>query len=290
MISQSVIGTPHNLIFGPLMKTNIYSDDDVPSLTVRHLASANLGENLISVPKEVKLEVAVTQMLMHDFSQLPVVNGKRNISGAITWKGITRHLTQGIQCSLVKSCVTKAPEISINASLFDALNELSKHEFLLVLDEQKSLTGIITHADITEDFSKLGEPFLLLGEIEKSLRKLILPVFERAKHLIVKEGMASIDIRSPADLTLGNFHQVLSDPRLWEALQLPLLDRGAFIEELAVIMQLRNRIMHFREPFLERPLVERIRRFKYFLNYLVDGRESGVESTAPEWSKGRELR
>ena len=265
----------------PIMKTNIYSDEDVPSLTVRHIASANLGASLLSVSKEVKLEVAVTKMLMHDFSQLPVVNGKHKIAGAITWKGVARLLTQGIQGALVKSCITKAPEISINASLLDALGELSNHEFLLVLDEQRLLTGIITHADITEDFSKLGEPFLLLGEIEKSLRKLILPVFDRAKHLIVIERMESIDISSPADFTLGNFLQALSDTKLWEALQLPLLDRRSFIEELDEINKLRNCIMHFRAPFLERPLVKRIRRFRCFLNYLVDGREADVEYSAP---------
>jgi hypothetical protein len=57
--------------------------------------------------------------------------------------------------------------------MFDAIRLLAKHECVLVRSSSQLVTGIVTAADISAQFHILSEPFLLLGDIENSLRYLI---------------------------------------------------------------------------------------------------------------------
>ena len=60
-------------------------------------------------------------------------------------------------------------EIRSDASLFEAVQQIVEHECVLVRDTTRKLTGIITTEDLSRQFAQLGEPFLLLGQIENHI-------------------------------------------------------------------------------------------------------------------------
>src|SRR5262249_52482753 len=66
-------------------------DDDPIGLTVGNLPSALDGLNWVA--PNATFEEAITKLLLNDFSQLAVLNGPRNLRGAVTWRSIAhaRH-------------------------------------------------------------------------------------------------------------------------------------------------------------------------------------------------------
>jgi hypothetical protein len=57
-------------------------------------------------------------------------------------------------------------EISVNAPLFEAIHSIVEHDCVLVRAVNKKICGIVTTTDLSMQFAQLGEPFLLLGQIE----------------------------------------------------------------------------------------------------------------------------
>jgi hypothetical protein len=49
----------------------------------------------LTVTPQDSLRHAETQMLLNDYSQLPVMSGERTVDGLISWKSIGRHTWSG---------------------------------------------------------------------------------------------------------------------------------------------------------------------------------------------------
>lgn len=61
--------------------------------------------------------------------------------------------------------------------LLDAIKIIYQHDFAVVVQEDKTLCGIITTADISSQFLSITEPFILLEEIENQIRILFDDLF-----------------------------------------------------------------------------------------------------------------
>ncbi len=61
-----------------------------PTFRIGSLPAAN--KNPVMVSQDDTIAKAVTLMLEHDFSQLPVMQGEREVKGVITWKSICSRL------------------------------------------------------------------------------------------------------------------------------------------------------------------------------------------------------
>lgn len=253
------------------IKEIAYSD---PSHKVERLDSANQGQSLVSVKRDDSLSKAITLMLINDFSQLPVMQGDRNPEGFINWKTIGERLAL---CEEDKSCNLKVSDfmekdiivIPKNETIFNAIEQISKYDFLLVKDPTNGkITGIITAHDLNDQFKLLAKPFLLISEIENGLRQLInkarflLPELQEARH-----GDKSRNVEGIADLTFGEYKNLLAKPENWTKLNLKL-DRVEFIKKLEKIRDLRNDIMHFDPDGLEEKDIEILEEFAYFLRAL----------------------
>lgn len=91
----------------------------------------------------------------------------------------------------------------------------------------------------------LGEPFLLLGEIENYLRQLIEPRFNIDQIRAAKNpGDQSRVIDGVDDLSFGEYIRLLENDANWSVLKLPL-ERSLAIADLKLIRDLRNDVMHF---------------------------------------------
>ena len=77
------------------------------------------------------------------------------------------------KCELVRECMGPAREIESKAPLFEAVGVISEHGYVLVRGQDRTITGIVTASDVVDQFEQIARPFLLVGEIEEYLRRLI---------------------------------------------------------------------------------------------------------------------
>lgn len=232
-------GTPD--VFGGEATDEDDAEERDGGVTVGNLASALTG--ITSVPPDATFEQAITLMLLNDYSQLAVLSGGRTLRGAITWKSIAqaRHANPA---AAFRDAIVPAREVPYDKELIDCLRDLEEDDFLVVRDETKMLSGIITTADVVNAYGELATPFLLIGELDRALRYAISRTFSLDEVRGVCVSTASRIIDSFDDLSIGDYQQVLANPQLWSKLGWPL-DRSALIARLDELRDFRNDVMHF---------------------------------------------
>lgn len=195
------------------------------------------------------LSKAITLMLMHDYSQLPVTNNKlHGICGFISWKTIGIALYYGIRYNKVKDFIDKdIVKLDLEDPLMDVVDKVYKHDFAVVTNSKKELCGIITTADITSQFISNTGPFIYIEQIESFLRILLKDAFtiDEIKNVCIEPERAN-KISSIDDLTFGEYLRLIENEDNWNRLNLQL-DRKLFLQRMDEIRQIRNDIMHF-EP------------------------------------------
>jgi len=162
----------------------------------------------------------------------------------------------------------QAQIISAGSSLFDAIEIITKHEYVLVEAQDKTICGIVTATDLSQQFRDLAEPFLLIGECENLLRRLI-----HGKFLVeeLKEARDPNDpnrsVAGVADLTFGEYVRLLEEPRRWNKLKVSV-DRREFIDRLKRVREFRNDVMHFDPQGIDPEAMKALRDFVRFLQEL----------------------
>jgi hypothetical protein len=101
-----------------------------PVHRIGRLSAAN--QPVFSVPPNTSLGEAVTSMMLKDFSQLPVIQGERDLKGAVTWASIATIQALGRPATTVNDCMVPAEEVSSTAALFDAIPKIVVGGFVLV--------------------------------------------------------------------------------------------------------------------------------------------------------------
>ena len=89
---------------------------------------------------------------------------------------------------------------------------------------------------------------MFISQIEGHLRQLI-----HRKYTVEELRDASLTpgrIEGAADLTLGDYQQLLGKRENWEKLNLEI-DRGEFIHHIERVREIRNEVMHFDPDGLE---------------------------------------
>ena len=230
------------------------------------LAAANRPP--LCVSPEAKVVEAITLMLQNDYSQLPVTTTVRDVKGIFSWKSLGSRLALGKQCEKVSEYMESASETTLDASLFEAIQQIVEHECVLVRDGSRTLTGIVTTADLSHQFAQLGEPFLLLGQIENHVRNLMADKYT-ANELAAARNPADADrsIVDVSDLTMGEYIRFLENPERWKKLAIKI-DRKTFVEELKRIGRIRNDVMHFDPDGPSPEDLTTLRKFSHFLNDL----------------------
>jgi predicted transcriptional regulator len=134
-----------------------------PILRISILPSANKPP--ITIPRDAKLSDSITLMMMNNYSQLPVMSNPRSIAGFITWESIGYGITNGNESHEVKDFLDNNVTIlDLDTPLLEAIKTVIDKEFVLVQKKDKTLSGIVTIADISTQFLVLTEPFLLLEQ------------------------------------------------------------------------------------------------------------------------------
>ena len=236
---------------------------------VRMLEAAN--REVISVNPQDPIERAVTLMLAYDFSQLAVMTGPRDLKGAVSWKTIGSRLSQGNELKEVRDAMEQAAEVFDSDPLLGLTKTIIQCDYVFVRSSSdRTITGIVTATDVSEQFQGLSEPFLLLGRIENQLRRLIQDEFD------VEILRAACDASDPkrkaavtkaSQLTFGEYQRIFEQEENWAQFGF-VACRKTFCQELHEVRKLRNEIMHFHPDVIEDGDFEQLHRFSRLLDQL----------------------
>ncbi|WP_049093551.1 CBS domain-containing protein [Klebsiella quasipneumoniae] len=215
-----------------------------PAFRVSRLEASDV--KLVTVKPDATLTEAITLMLRHDYSQLPVMTSERDVKGVISWESIAPilALTQS-ESAVVRDYMKPHREINASDSIFSALPRIIEYAYVLVRSSDQRISGIITTTDLSSQFRQLSEPFLLLSEIENHIRKLIDGKFTKDELVsIVNPSDSERVIESVADLTFGEYIRLFENPELWKKTELQIYKK-IFTKELDKVRIIRNDVMHF---------------------------------------------
>ncbi|MFC9605053.1 CBS domain-containing protein [Streptomyces niveus] len=231
---------------GPVTSDEEAEDDEsepIQGQTVGNLPSAL--RSVESVSSSASFEEAFTKMRLNGYSQLPVLNGPRNLQGAVTWESIALARYTDTDASFSRAIV-KAHAVSYADHLIDVLPFLEQFGFLLVKDQTNRIAGIITVADVAAEYGATARPFLLIGVLDRQLRRVISEGLDLAEVIALCDPEGIRRLTSFKQLSYGDYQQVLSSQRQWDRLGWPL-DRKAFTDRLNALREVRNELMHFND-------------------------------------------
>jgi CBS domain-containing protein len=245
------------------ISTSSHSSPNDPTQRLKRLKSAN--QKPISVHLDQSINEAITLMIAHDYSQLPVVQGGRKVNGIVSWRSIGSLTCLNKKASTVRDCMDEATVLDSSTSLFDAIPAIIRHGSVLVRDSTGVICGIVTPSDISELYEQLAGPFLYLSEIENSVRVLIEPKLTKDDLQNAKDP-ADNDrvIESVADLTFGGYVRLLQNETVWNKVGLGI-DRRVFTEGLDAVRIIRNDVMHFDPDGIDADQVCTLQQFMSFL-------------------------
>ena len=240
----------HAYVDGPIS----FRDSSVSTPPADSALSVDILEAAHNQPTSVTpnddLQIAITHMMSNDFSQIPVMEGPRNVKGIITWESIGSRKAMGQTSGDAKDYMDPAEIIEGQRPLFDAVNIIARTGYVLVKAPDNLIAGIVTASDLNELFLQLAEPFLLVGEIESHIRRMIHGKFTGEELVSISRTSDNQTIDHIANLTFGDYCRLLEDPIRWEKLDLRF-DRSVLVKLLHGIREIRNNVMHFNPDGLD---------------------------------------
>lgn len=240
-------------------------EDDVVAdvgFRIGSLRSANRGVTSIN-PSE-SLERAQSLMLSNDYSQLAVMSDARNVRGAVSWESIAQAKIRS-SGAILRDAVIDAEVVRASDDLLSKIPRIMEAGFVFVKAKDDTISGIVTTADLSEQFATLASPFLLLAEIERRLRRIIGRTFTGEDlAAVVDPADQGRAVSSPDDLTLGEYVRLLENGERWTKLQWAL-DRKVFMQHLTEVRTIRNDVMHF-SP--DPPEPKQISKLETFLKWI----------------------
>jgi CBS domain-containing protein len=237
-----------------------------PTYRVSRLQAAN--QDITSIHPGGTLSEVVTLLLSKSTSQLPVMTNERNVKGIITWKSIGLKLSLGVNAAIASELMEPHKEIRFDDSIFDAIPIIVENGYVLIRSKDERISGILTANDLSLQFRKLTEPFLLLSEIENLVRNMIGNRYSKTELVSACDpDVEGRQIEGVGDMTFGEYIRLLQNPDRWNQLYVKV-DRKIFCSNLDRIRQIRNDVMHFDTDGITDEELQQLRDFASFMKQL----------------------
>lgn len=236
------------------------SDDESAwdhGLTIGNLPSAS--RRVCAVAPDATFEEAITLMLTNDYSQLAVMTSPRDLKGAVSWKSIARARNANTGAKL-SAAITIASDETYTADLIGLLPVIQSQEFVFVRGADRTVTGIVTLADVVDVYGQMASPFFMIGLIDQNLRRIIEVTFPMKTITPLCDSGGLRALSSCDQLTMGDYERILENPDCWTKLGWSL-DRKTFCARLAEIAQVRNNLMHFNSDPLPDDVLSMLQNF-----------------------------
>lgn len=236
-----------------------------PTYRISKLAAAN--QKVISVAPDAPFAEVVTLLMARDFSQLPVMTNSRNVKGVVSWKAIGTRLALGQSPKTANDMMEDHHEVRAGQSIFEAIPLIRSFDYVIVRADDQTISGIVTGSDLASQFYTLSEPFLLLSEIENSVRNMIGGNFTSAELFLARDPGDARPVNGVDDLTFGEYLRLLQNPHHWLKLDIAI-DRVLFCKDLDEVRLIRNNVTHFDPDGITIKELEILRDYKAFLQNL----------------------
>lgn len=238
-----------------------------PAPRIGMLKAANTSP--LTISRDTELSKAIALMLLHDYSQLPVMQGDRQVDGLISWRSIGRtRIDKNAEYKLVRDCMDNVEIVRWDMHLFDSVRVIADKEVVLVRNSEGKIGGLVTTSDISLQFVSLSEPFLLVSEIENHIRRLIDGKFSLDQLKAARDPNDSTrKIENVANLTFGEYVRLLENPDNWEKLGYELSGTEC-VKRLRQVGRIRNDVMHFHPDGISPQDLELLRETRKFLQSL----------------------
>lgn len=212
----------------------------------------------LCIRQDQTVREALTLMIEHDYSQLPVVDRQGRLLGLISQESVAqRHFHLGGQATLldltVDHCQTKAVTLPMDRDIFEALDRL-KDVYAVVITREGKPEGILTEFDMAHFFRDLTGDLLVVEDIETSLRQIVqktLPDDDEMNHCLIHafgedsdnpgQPMAEFD-----ELSFSRLTQLITHPKNWTHFEPFFKPMEIFRELMDQVRQNRNQLAHFR--------------------------------------------
>ena len=233
------------------------------------LEAANRPKEVLTISRDKTVEEAITMMLMHRFSQLPVTQDQRRIDGMISWRSIGRVRARGDGCEFVRECLEDVHILHQDAPFFEAVDAITEREVVLVRGRDRAISGIVTTSDLSRGYHEKAAPFLLLEEVEDRIRALITRSLSAEEiQKAGRSGDMRREVEDASDLTFGEYVRLLESKKNWKRLGLRI-DRKLFIALLEDVREVRNDVVHFRPDSSEPENLGKVRMLHCLLEQVV---------------------
>ncbi|MFD6390781.1 CBS domain-containing protein [Nocardia sp. NPDC060259] len=195
---------------------------------------------VVAVHRTDSLHKAIELMVTKRLSQLPIVDEHHRLVGVVTWESIAHKSLTGTQVELWGARAAQYPPAAHSEQeLFSRMDDIRKFGFVVIVDSENVVTGIVTAADLADELEARVTPFMVLEELERRLRQAIR---EMPRELLRSGGKKKAE--KAEDLTLGNYPYLLNQPGAWKWLGWPF-EKDRIVERLRDVATYRNEIAHW---------------------------------------------
>ena len=225
----------------------------------------------ICVSKQDSVSKALSLMIEHDYSQLPVVQKQEKAKdmvidtpeGMITNESILRGIRNfkaEIEDLKVRDVMVAASAYSFDDDLFDILDRLKNSNAVLITEDiglGANLIGVVTSYDATEYFRNRTEDMMRVEDIELIIKDFILLAYANGNGIINEAKLNTVigwvtahrgveEELAFKDLTLSEYTNLLLHKETWSFIE-PIFDfkRSSILELLDGIREIRNKLAHF---------------------------------------------
>lgn len=214
---------------------------------------------LTSIEPSATVTEALRIMVGNRFSQLPVVsNGV--VRGVFSHWSLAHHLLDSPTLAphqlFVEDVMEPLPYVTVQDSLDTVLEHLNRHDAVLVTSPH-GLQAVATATDVLNYFDRVARPFVLLQEIELSLRALLRGCLtdaelEACANYALSSKYGGDVSRVPSrleDMSFEEYRTIVSAKENWPYFEGVLgRSRELVASKLSRVRDIRNAIFHFREP------------------------------------------
>jgi restriction system protein len=221
------------------------ADDEARTDLTWRIGSLSIVKKVVTVDAQQPVGIAIERMVAGEYSQLPVVDEYGRLKGVITWESIAHtQFTCGPEL-VAEAMLANAYSCRESEELFARIDDIQWRGFLIVMDGENVVTGILTAADLSGELRNRVEPFTVLEEIERRLRRAVNPLSVDELRASFPEGDSRAKtIDSSDDLSLGNYSYVIGDETRWAKLRWPY-ERADMVDRLRKVATYRNAIAHW---------------------------------------------
>lgn len=230
----------------------------LPQTAMRVGILPSAGSGVTSIRPEDSLPWATGVMMERGFSQLPVLDGLGKLRGVINWASIAHMHATGREPTVSNALTSEFHVVEATAHLLLVLPFIRAHGFVLVRDDAGELTGIVTTADLADEFVAVAGPFFTLGEIERRLRRALGRAYDGGDVRRVHRDRRRHTVDQ---LMFGEYIRLLDDEQRWLKLNWPGVDRTHFVGLLRHVKDVRNTVMHFNSTALTTEQLAVLERF-----------------------------